>query len=81
MLKSQKKSKILVKISQFSFYATEDDVDCKYGGVSLYDVKGNDKHETALFCTTREEDQQNLQPYYSDNNAAIVVMYSYPEYS
>ena len=81
MLKSQTKYKILVKISDFSFNATEDAVDCKYGGVSFFDVKVNDIHETTLVCTTREENQQNLQPYYSHNNAAIVIMYFYQEYS
>ena len=81
MLKSQTKNKILVTIFDFSFNATEDDVDCKYGGVSFFDVEGNDMHETILVCTTREEDQQNLQPYYSAHNTTIVVMYYYAEYS
>ena len=81
VLKSQEKTKILITVSQFSFNAKEDDVDCKYGGISFFDVKGNNMHETVSVCTTRGEDQQNLQKYYSDNNITMVVMYSYPEYS
>ena len=81
MLNSQEETKIFIKISEFSFNVTEDDVDCKYGGISFFDVKENEMHETVSVCTQRAEDQQNLQNYYSDSNKTIVVMYSYPEYS
>ena len=68
-------------MSEFFFNAVDEDLHCKYGGVSFFDLKDNEMHETTSRCTCRTEDQQNVQDYYSDKHKTVVVMYSYVEYS
>ena len=71
---------IHITISTFYFHDVDDDINCKYGGVSFSDLTNSLMHETTTVCTNSVDDQQNLQLYYSDQTKTIIVMYSYPEY-
>ena len=70
-----------IKIIGYSYIALFEDFNCKYGGVSMFDFILGDMEETRSDCTTRLDDQFNLQPFNSKNNKTVVVIYSYYQYS
>ena len=81
LLKSYTSTKISIFRSQFHFRTFKDDINCKYGGISIFDIKHGQLQETKSDCITRVDDQLYLQPYYSKSNETIIVIYSYPCYS
>ena len=70
-----------IKIVEFSYIALFEDFNCKYGGISLFDFILGDMEETRSDCTTRLDDQFNLQPFISRNNKTGIVIYFYYQYS
>ena len=70
-----------IKIIEFSYIALFEDLNCKYGGVSMFDFILGDMEETRSDGTSRLDDQFNLQPFNSRNNKTGVVIYSYYQYS
>ena len=81
LLKFYTSTKISIFRSQFHFRTFKDDIYCKYGGISIFDIKHGQLQETKSDCITRVDDQLYLQPYYSKSNETIIVIYSYPCYS
>ena len=81
LLKSHIRTKISVSLSEFYFHALEDDINCKYGGISMFDHKHGQVEETMSVCIIRGDDQLYLQPYHSKINETIIVIYSYSYYS
>ena len=81
MFESVKKTHFNIKILRFSYFAQLEDFNCKYGGVSMFDIILDQMIEIRSDCTTRLDDQFNLQPFNSKNNKTIIVIYSYHHYS
>ena len=81
LLKSHIRSKISVFLSEFYFHTLKDDINCKYGGISMFDLKHGQMEETMSVCIIRGDDRLYLQPYYSKSNESLIVIYSYPYYS
>ena len=81
IFESGKNTHLSIKISKFHYIALHEDFNCKYGGVSMFDFILGNMEETRSDCTTRLDDQFNLQPLNSKNNKTLVVIYSYYQYS
>ena len=81
MFESVTRAHLNIRILRFSYFAQHEDFNCKYGGVSMFDIILDHMEETRSDCTTRLDHQFNLQPFYSKNNKTIIVLYSYHHYS
>ena len=81
MLESPKGTHFNIKIISFNFVSQNEDFNCKYGGVSMFDHTLGHMEETRSDCTTRLDDQFNLQPFHSKDHKIIIVLYSYHHYS
>ena len=81
MLESSRETHFNIKIIKFIYVAQHEDFNCKYGGVSMFDIILGHMEETRSDCTARVDDQFNLQPFNSQNNKTMIVIYSYHHYS
>ena len=81
IFQSKKHTHFNIKINKFCYIALHEDFNCKYGGVSMFDFILSKMEETRSDCTTRLDDQFNLQPFNSKNNKILILIYSHYQYS